>query len=202
LVFSGNPVREEILAARKGRKGAPEDFTVLVVGGSQGARSVNRTFVRALEILKDRGRAPQVIHQTGRTDHEEVLEVYKSKALSGEVHPFIQDMAEAYGRADIVVGRAGASTVFELAALGKPSILIPYPYAANRHQEINARVLVRAGGADMLLERDLSGESLAGLLIKHMEHREGLREMGRRAAEKGRKDAARVIVDHMVDMVK
>jgi UDP-N-acetylglucosamine--N-acetylmuramyl-(pentapeptide) pyrophosphoryl-undecaprenol N-acetylglucosamine transferase len=100
----------------------------------------------------------------------------------------------------LVVSRAGATTVSELAALGKPSILIPYPFAANRHQETNALMLVRVGGAEMLLEQKLSGESLAALLMKYMDEQGVLEEMGKRAAKVGRRDAAKVIVDHLEAM--
>jgi UDP-N-acetylglucosamine--N-acetylmuramyl-(pentapeptide) pyrophosphoryl-undecaprenol N-acetylglucosamine transferase len=201
LFFSGNPIREEILKARRRGETEPKAFTVLVVGGSQGARSINRAFVSALEILKGKARPPRVLHQTGQADYEEVLEAYRQMKLQGDVRPFIRNMADAYRQADIVVSRAGASTVSELAALGKPSILIPYPYAANRHQETNARVLVEVGGAEMLLQKDLSGESLAGLLTKHMDNRKELQDMGERAGGKGRDDAARVIVNHLVEML-
>ena len=106
-------------------------------------------------------------------------------------------MAEAYGQADIVIGRAGASTVSELAALGIPSVLIPYPHAANRHQETNALLLVRAGGADMILQEDLTGRKLADLLEGYMNNQKILEEMGRKAEKVGRRDAAEIIVDHL-----
>ena len=110
-------------------------------------------------------------------------------------------MTTAYNRADLVVSRAGASTIFELAALGKPSILIPYPYATNQHQEINARSLVQAGGAEMICQSDLTGETMARVLMKHMDNRATLEQMGTQARKIGRRDAAKVIVDHLVEMM-
>ena len=145
-ILTGNPVRQELFLARPTRPEEDDTFTVLVVGGSQGAQAINRIFVEALHCLWESGRKMAVIHQTGTMDYERVVEDYRTRGLEGEISPFIADMATAYSRADMVVSRAGASTIFELAALGKPSILIPYPYATNRHQEINAGALVRKGG--------------------------------------------------------
>jgi UDP-N-acetylglucosamine--N-acetylmuramyl-(pentapeptide) pyrophosphoryl-undecaprenol N-acetylglucosamine transferase len=109
-------------------------------------------FLEAMEALKGKGRDVYAIHQSGENTMP-VAEAYQQKALPGEVFPFIHDMAGAYHRADMVVSRAGASTISELAALGKPSILVPYPHAANNHQEANARVLVERGGAEMFLQK-------------------------------------------------
>ncbi len=202
LYLTGNPLREELLIEKKPDDKGNKKFTILVVGGSQGARAINKAFVAALEILKSKGEDPLSIHQTGETDYSQVVEAYRQRGLKGDIMPFIQDMAEAYHLADIVVSRAGATTVSELAALGKPSILIPYPHAANRHQEINARMLVQAGGAEMMLQEDLSGEGLAGILMKYMNNRRDLREMGAQAQKMGQGDAAKDIVNQLVDMIK
>jgi len=201
LILTGNPVRRELLSGASQVK-KNSGFTVLVTGGSQGARAVNKAFTAALGILKEKGRHPGVIHQTGEIDYERVAEAYRKEKFEGDVRPFIEDMAEAYGRSDMVIGRAGATTVSELAALGKPAILIPYPYAANNHQETNAGMLVRAGGAEMLLEEHLTGEVLADLLLKYMEDSVALEEMGIRSKAVGRADAAGVIVDHLMEMMR
>ncbi len=124
------------------------------------------------------------------------------RGLEGELVPFIQDMAAAYGRADMVVSRAGATTVSELCALGKPSILIPYPYAANRHQELNAGAMVRAGGAQMILQQDLNGEKLAQAVMRCMDEPQELKRMSERVRSLGRPDAVKVIADHLMKMVK
>jgi len=202
LYLTGNPVREELLALERDRIKRDEKFTILVVGGSLGARAINRAFVAALQILREKGKDPAVIHQSGETDYAHVVEAYEQRELEGEIMPFIEDMAEAYDRADMVVSRAGATTVSELAALGKPSILIPYPFAANKHQETNALTLVRVSGAEMVLEKDLSGESLAERLIKYMDERHVLEQMGKQASKVGRRDAAKVIVDHLEAMTR
>ena len=201
LYLTGSPVREEFIPDHDTGGSDNAQFTILVVGGSQGARAINRAFAEALLVMKNRGRHPEVIHQTGKADYDKVVEDYGKKELKGEIVPFIQDMAGAYKRADLVVSRAGALTIFELSAMGKPSILIPYPYAANQHQEINARSLVRAGAAEMIHQRDLTGEGLSNVLMKYMEHSFLLKEMGRQATKMGRPDAAKVIVDRLLEII-
>ena len=201
IFLTGNPIRKDFLEKETEERKNEKRFTILVTGGSQGATSINETFLEALEILNNRGKDPLVIHHTGEKDFNRVVEEYQKKGLRGDVMPFIKDMSLAYSRADMFVGRAGAGTIFELAALGKPSILIPYPYAANRHQEANARVLVRAGGAEMLLQDDLNPMGLADLLMRYMEDRAALRKMGERARVVAKPDAAKAIVDHLEGMM-
>ena len=201
LLLTGNPIREEFLAGETTSGERNKTFTILILGGSQGARAINRSVVATLKILKERGKAPGVIHQTGETDYKEVVEAYGREGVKGEILPFIEDMGRAYSHADLVISRAGATTVSELAALGKPSILIPYPHAANRHQETNAQMLVRAGGAEMMLQNTLSGERLAAALMRYMDDRSVLKEMGQKALKLGRGDAARVIVDQLKEMI-
>lgn len=198
--LTGNPVREELFSNIANTEHGSENFTVLIVGGSQGATAINRAFTEAFKYLNDRGKSLSVIHQTGKADFRRVQQDYREKELQGELTPFIEDMAGAYGRADLVVGRAGATTIFELAAVGKPSVLIPYPFATNQHQAINARSLVRVGGAEMILQADLTGETLAHVLIKYMDDRETLNKMGEQAAKMARKNAAKQIVDHLLEM--
>ena len=201
LYFTGNPIREQFLEARPGDRKDPR-FTILAVGGSQGARAINDALVDALVIMKDRGRDLRVIHQTGRIDYERVLARYREKGLQGEVTAFIRDMAGAYGQADLVASRAGAGAIFELAALGKPSILIPYPFAANHHQETNAGVLVRAGGAEMILQEALRGETLADALEKYMENPAVLEDMAAAARRAAVPDAAQKITNLLLDMIR
>ncbi|MBW1816349.1 MAG: undecaprenyldiphospho-muramoylpentapeptide beta-N-acetylglucosaminyltransferase [Deltaproteobacteria bacterium] len=201
LVWTGNPVREEILEPSRTKSSGHGGFTLLVLGGSLGARAVNEAVTAALTLPEMAGRRPAVIHQTGDADFDRVAAVYRDEGLDADVVPFIQDMASAYHAADLVVSRAGATTIFELAALGKPSILVPYPYAANRHQEINAMSLVRGGGAEMIHQKDLDGAVLARVLLKYMNDAAALAEMGRRAGAAGRPEAASTIVDHILEMV-
>ena len=202
VFLTGNPVRKELLRAVESEQRKEKGFSILVLGGSQGARAVNEAFVSALELIARTGRTPQVIHQTGEADYAHVVEVYERKNLSAKIVPFIQDMGAAFDFADVVVSRAGATTISELAAVGKPSILIPYPYAANRHQELNARALIKVGGAEMILQHNLTGGSLADLLMKYMDRGQDLKRMGERAKGMGRPNAAGVIVDHLMEMIE
>jgi UDP-N-acetylglucosamine--N-acetylmuramyl-(pentapeptide) pyrophosphoryl-undecaprenol N-acetylglucosamine transferase len=200
ILLTGNPIRSELIAMTEQEKDINQPFRILVMGGSQGAKSINRTFIDALTLLKERGSSPEVIHQTGRFDYQEVLEIYQEKGIQADIKPFIDHMKEAYAWADLVINRAGASTVSELAALGKPSILIPYPYASNNHQEVNAGLLAKKGGAEMVLEKDLNGTKLAELIWKYIENPEGLLSMGKKAKALGRPDATGIIVDKLLEM--
>jgi UDP-N-acetylglucosamine--N-acetylmuramyl-(pentapeptide) pyrophosphoryl-undecaprenol N-acetylglucosamine transferase len=201
LYLTGNPIREEFLVTAP-RNRSDSMFTVLVIGGSQGARAVNDAFVEALVLLKQRGRELRVIHQTGRMDHDRIQAAYRGKGLKGEVSPFIQDMAGAYNRADLVVSRAGAGAIFELAALGKPSVLIPFPFAANNHQETNARVLAEAGGAEIMVQEDLNGQALSQALVKYMDNPEKLAKMGEAARMVAKPGAAQEITNLLLDMIE
>jgi len=201
VILTGNPVREELFSKTGTDSRTTADFTILIVGGSQGARAINQAFAEALIHLKKVGKIPEVIHQTGEKDYTRVVEDYRDRGLTGEIVPFIKDMSRAYQRARVVISRAGATTLSELAALGKPSILIPYPYAANQHQEVNARSLVHVGGAEMILQRDMSGESLARVIKRYMDDRVGLDKMGENARRVGGRDAARIIVDQLAEML-
>jgi UDP-N-acetylglucosamine--N-acetylmuramyl-(pentapeptide) pyrophosphoryl-undecaprenol N-acetylglucosamine transferase len=202
VLLTGNPVREELLHDRTLSKPANGTFTILVVGGSQGARAINRAVVSALEVLTEQGLQPFVIHQTGKAHVNEIRAEYQSHGFGGEVREFIDDMASAYRRADLVVCRAGATTLAELAALGKPSILIPYPYAAHQHQEVNARAVVAAGGADMILEHELDGVGLAGRIKTYMENRDALERMSTSALKAGMPRAREIIADELFKLVK
>lgn len=208
---TGNPVREELIfageTARVGlSRGADtketDSFTLLFTGGSQGAVAVNDAACEALRILKERGIYVRAIHQTGKVDFDRMRERYREMGLEVEVSAFIRDMASAYRKADLVVSRAGATTIFELAATGSPSILIPYPYAANNHQETNALSLVKAGAAEMIHQRNLTGALLADAVERYILDRERLRAMSKAAAQFARPHAARDIVDGLMELIK
>ena len=168
-VVTGLPLRgdlagtpREVAAAQFGL--APERPTVLVVGGSQGARAINRLMSRMAALWSsDERRQWQVVHVTGPDDVVAVREGYAAYGLTAWVAPFVTDMGAAYAQADLVVARAGASTVMELAACGKPAILIPYPRARS-HQRENARLIEAVGGGVMVEERDATPERLLELV--------------------------------------
>jgi UDP-N-acetylglucosamine--N-acetylmuramyl-(pentapeptide) pyrophosphoryl-undecaprenol N-acetylglucosamine transferase len=200
--LTGNPIRPEFVTSETKAGGNGKRFTVAVVGGSQGARAINEAFVQALALLKERNRPCRVIHQTGELDYERTVALYKEKGVEAEVKPFIQDMARVYRESDLVVSRAGAGAVFEMAAMGKPSLLIPYPFAANRHQETNARFLAEAGAAEMILQEDLTGEVLADRIAKWMGDSPALEKMGQAARRVSKPDAAQKIADLLLEMVQ
>jgi len=187
----GNPVRADIasidspevrLAGRQGR------LRLLILGGSQGAQALNRVVPAALALLPD-DLSPAVRHQAGERTLAEAREAYQEHGVEADVSPFIEDMAEAYAWADLVICRAGALTVAELSAAGLPAIFVPFPAAVDDHQTANARPMVEAGAAAVVQQRDLSSESLAGLLRNWLGSRDGLLDRARRARSLARPDA-------------
>jgi UDP-N-acetylglucosamine--N-acetylmuramyl-(pentapeptide) pyrophosphoryl-undecaprenol N-acetylglucosamine transferase len=201
-VMSGNPVRRGIVQKLLS---APSDQSavvhVLVSGGSQGAVAVNDLASQALIALaQDHSLA--IVHQTGEKDLEATAARYREAGVAAECHAFIKDMASAYQRADLIVGRAGATTVAELAIAAKPAVLIPYPFAADNHQELNARSLADAGAAVMILEPDLSPEKLAANIRELYLDREKLSRMEKAAGNLGRPEAAKEIADVCVELVE
>jgi UDP-N-acetylglucosamine--N-acetylmuramyl-(pentapeptide) pyrophosphoryl-undecaprenol N-acetylglucosamine transferase len=200
---TGNPVRAEIRAGDAGaareRLGLARDaFTVLVVGGSQGAHRLNQAVREALPDLAAEGAGLQFVHATGARDLPEVRHAYEAAGVRGLVEPFIELMAPAYQAADFVVCRAGAGTVFELAAVGKPALLVPYPHAANDHQRLNAEAAVHAGAAWVLADQFCDGRRLAASVRAAREKPAQLVDMGRKARALARPDAA----DRLVDLVE
>lgn len=199
-VLTGNPVRRRIRAGAGFSTSGP--FTLLIFGGSQGARRLNRTMAETLPLLKDLRGKIGFIHQTGEKDCAEVRQAYAREGWEAEVSPFIRDMERVYGRADLVLCRAGATTLFELMAQGKPAILVPYPYAANDHQTLNAESLVRAGAALRVADGELSPAWLNGRLRELLADPGRRKEMGERALALARPDAARKIVDLCYEMAE
>jgi UDP-N-acetylglucosamine--N-acetylmuramyl-(pentapeptide) pyrophosphoryl-undecaprenol N-acetylglucosamine transferase len=205
-VITGNPVRCELLARKvspppcppPSREGVNEKatglFTVLVLGGSQGAHALNCAVVEALDRLKNPAQMT-FVHQTGTKDAAWVAQAYERRNIKAKVEPFFADMAGPYSCADLVVCRAGATTVSELMALGKPAIFIPFPFAANNHQNLNAHYVADAGGAEVIVEEDLDGALLADRLDYYASHPKALRDMAKRTLALAPPDPADVIVD-------
>jgi UDP-N-acetylglucosamine--N-acetylmuramyl-(pentapeptide) pyrophosphoryl-undecaprenol N-acetylglucosamine transferase len=159
-VYTGNPVRKSIVEASKTqRNNSNENFTVFIVGGSQGASAINKAIIEALEHL-DKQKV-FFIHQSGSDDELRLKNAYKQKNIKADVQSFFHDMITPYQKADLIICRAGATTVAELSILGKPAIFIPFPHAADDHQVKNAQAIVDAGGAEMIIENQLSGYLLA-----------------------------------------
>lgn len=198
----GNPVRAEIAAVPEpaaryaGRQGS---LRVLVVGGSLGARVLNETVPRALALLPE-GCRPQVTHQAGAAQIDALKAAYAQAGVAGELLPFIDDMAARYAEADLVICRAGALTVAELAAAGVASILVPLPHAVDDHQTHNARFLSEAGAATLMAQSALTPEALAAVL-KNLT-REALCEQAQAARKKAKADAAEIVAQACAGLAK
>jgi UDP-N-acetylglucosamine--N-acetylmuramyl-(pentapeptide) pyrophosphoryl-undecaprenol N-acetylglucosamine transferase len=191
---TGNPVRPELFEIGEPPAGAT--LNLLVFGGSRGARSLNRAMTAALDLLASIEPPPNIVHQTGADDEAEVRAAYGDyPAERCEVRAFLDDMPAHLAWADLVVCRAGATTIAELSAAGRPSILVPYPHAADDHQRRNAETLTDVGAAVMLLDRELSGEHLAATVSRLAADPQSRRAMARAAKTLARPDAARDIVD-------
>jgi len=200
VCVSGNPVRNEILALRADPKATGTAlqqkgrFRVLIIGGSQGAHRINLAVMEALAHLKDKDRY-YFVHQTGIQDETALKQAYQEAGVAGLAAPFFDDMAQQYGAADLIVCRAGATTVAEISVAAKGVIFIPFPYAADNHQELNARALSETGAAEIMLEKDLDGRHLARRIEHYAANPEALKRMSQKAGALGRPDAARMIVD-------
>ncbi|MGB5261217.1 MAG: undecaprenyldiphospho-muramoylpentapeptide beta-N-acetylglucosaminyltransferase [Gammaproteobacteria bacterium] len=196
-VHTGNPVRGRITslpapATRLADRSGP--LRLLVMGGSLGARALNDTVPAALAQVQA-GNPLEVYHQTGRDDRERVAAAYAAAGVDARVEAFIDDMAEAYAWADLVICRAGALTVAELAVVGVAAILVPFPHATDDHQTGNARFLADAGAAVLLPQSELDATGLARVLSDFNAQREVLVEMACRARELAMPDAARRVAE-------
>ena len=187
----GNPVRLEMNAVREESFEVHQPLRVLVFGGSQGARAINLTFIEMLEKHSELEGQIEVLHQTGRLDYEAIEGRYQALGASGyKCEKFIDAMAEAYKWSDIVICRAGATTIAELTVCGRPAILIPFPFAVDDHQTANARELEAAGAAIHQAQSVLDSEILFEHLQKLLTDRTALMEMATAAKAAGRPSAA------------
>ncbi len=201
---SGNPVRQEFLDAAGQGGWSANDGTgsrILVFGGSQGAHAINVAMVEAAAQLAADGSRVHLTHQTGERDVEMVRAAYRTAGLQAVVEPFLYDMGKQIAGADVIVCRAGATTLAEITAAGKAAILIPLPTATDDHQRKNAEALVSAGAAEMLLQSELTGDRLAGQVLKLAADGERRGRLASRARAMARPDAARVIVDRALELV-
>lgn len=206
---AGNPIRSDFLPDRlaevdpaESRQSlglGPNKFTVFVLGGSTGAHSLNVAMLDALDRL-DPDKF-QLICMTGKDDYRRVRDACDRVGLTAAVFQFIDDMVAAYTAADLVISRAGASTLSEISAVGRPAVFVPYPHHADRHQELNARSFVKAGAAEIIMNGDLSGGSLAEKIAEISSDPEKLKRMREESARMGKPDAAEKIVNILFEMV-
>ena len=198
--ITGNPVLKKLQKEADKAKGARD--MLLVCGGSQGAHGINEKFLDAVEEIQRRRPELKIVHQTGSADYEWALNRMKEKKIDAVVAPFFDNLQEYYGRTQLVIARAGAGTLTELALFGVPSILIPYPFAADEHQRKNADIFVRHGAAEMILQEDLTTAGLKEKIGMLLSDPKKLEEMSRRARGLAKPDAAEKIVDELISLAK
>ncbi len=198
----GNPIRRQLMENYM-RPSAPHDRPrMLVFGGSQGAHALNMRVIEALPHLADLRDQLRITHQTGARDREQVERGYRACGFEPDVREFITDMSSAYAESDLVVCRAGATTLAELTVCKKPAILVPFPAAADNHQVMNARSLADAGAAVMIEEREITGELLASEIRAILSHPERREQMARAAGMLGSPQAASEITDVCAELVR
>jgi UDP-N-acetylglucosamine--N-acetylmuramyl-(pentapeptide) pyrophosphoryl-undecaprenol N-acetylglucosamine transferase len=198
FLVTGVPVRKEFfeLPPRQA-DGAP---SLLVFGGSQGARAINDAVVKSAAGLKSAIPNLRIVHQTGQRQFDEIAAAYKSAGFKAEVAPFIENMAQRFAEADLVICRSGASTVAEIAAAGKAAIFVPLPTAADDHQRRNAESLVAQGAAMMIPEAELTPERLISVVRAVFEDRQRILQVGERARTLSHRDAAQQIAQMAIEL--
>ncbi|HEX2521846.1 MAG TPA: undecaprenyldiphospho-muramoylpentapeptide beta-N-acetylglucosaminyltransferase [Terriglobia bacterium] len=192
-VVTGNPVRSGFSKIQQPQESAR--FTLLISGGSRGSQAINQAVVDALQIMTPNLEKLHWIHQTGEQDHKMVLQAYQGAGASADVRPFFNDMPEQFAKAHLLICRSGATTLAEITVAGKAALLVPFPQAADDHQRKNAEALVRAGAAEMLLQKDLDGSRLADRIQYFFQNRDVLSRMENSSRGLGRPDATERIAD-------
>ena len=198
-IHTGNPLRAAVLATPPRSHPTPG---LLVIGGSQGAHRLNERTVEAFALLGARAKGLRVLHQTGAADRDRIAAEYARLGVAARVEAFVADMGGAYADADLVLARAGAMSCAEITARGLPALLVPFPYAVDDHQRHNADVLVRAGAAEMVLERDLTAARLAAALARLVGEPATRMRMASASRAIGRPDAASRVADACEDVVR
>ena len=186
---TGNMIREEFCKPKEEFPQNNGPFRVLVLGGSQGAHSINMAMVEALQFLSQQKLDLHITHQTGETDLEMVNMQYKKNHFPADVRPFIDDIEDQYRKASLVICRAGATTLAEVTACGKMSILVPFPHATHNHQVKNARILEAANAGEIVLDEELSGLRIAKSIIQAMGEPQRLKIMEENSYKLGNRDA-------------
>jgi len=203
-ILTGNPVREEILAVAQKKRSLQESepLTIIILGGSQGAHRLNELVLEAAKELTITSPKPlRFIHQTGSKDKQWVRQAYLDLGIDAICDDFFGDMASIYHQADLAICRAGATTLAELSATGTPSILVPYPFAADNHQEINGSYYVQGQGAYLYKENELTGKLLTDQIVSLLNNSEKLRNMADKMRSLAKLDATDEIVNHCLRLL-
>ena len=201
VVLSGNPVRAAFVAGSSKEKEKKDYWQLLIFGGSQGAEAINESIIGMLPQLQRMKDKVRVLHQTGARQLEEVKRAYEQFRIQAKVTPFIVDMAGAYAEADLIICRAGATSLAEITAAGKAAILIPYPWAANDHQSKNAQALTAGGAAVLIAEQELSGSKLFSTIENLLRDEKKLQQMEKNSLRMSKIDAAATIVDDCIKLM-
>lgn len=212
VVFTGNPIRQEVMEQRQEADYEvfdlrPGTTTILVSGGSRGARTINRAMVEVLKHYAGR-RDVQILHATGKGEYEDIINRISAAGLDLQqsdnikVKPYLYNMPQAMAIADLAIFRAGATGLAELTAKGIPAILVPYPYAAENHQEHNARAVEKAGAARVILNKDLTAQGLIQAIDELIGKPEKLQAMAKASAKLGRPEAADTISELIIELAR
>lgn len=208
LIFTGNPTRFKNIKKSTDREYKKFNLdsskeTILVLGGSKGAASINRAVLGGMDLIKGAIKNNwQVLLVSGQDDYDNIMKIVGEDHKIFSVEPYLYDIEKAYSLADLVICRAGATTLAEISVYGLPAILIPYPYATQDHQGINAKIYKREGAAILILEKDLSGEKLGRVLLDLLKNKDQLEMMAKKSRGLGNVNSARKIVDNISDYIK
>jgi UDP-N-acetylglucosamine--N-acetylmuramyl-(pentapeptide) pyrophosphoryl-undecaprenol N-acetylglucosamine transferase len=208
LIFTGNPLRFKNV--KQGRDKDYKKFnldssrkTILVLGGSKGAASINRAVLGGIDLIKEVIKNDwQVLLISGQDDYDNIMKMVREDHKIFSVESYLHDIEKAYSLADLIICRAGATTLAEIGAYGLPAILIPYPYATHNHQEVNARIFAREKAAMLILEKDLSDKKLAQVLLDMLKDKNRLEMMARKSKELGNENSAKNIVEYISNYIK
>lgn len=207
LIFTGNPIRFKNIKQNTEREYKKYNLdsskkTILVLGGSKGAASINRAVLGSIDFIKDAIKNNlQVLLISGQDDYDNIMGIVGENHKIFSVESYLHDIEKAYSLADLVICRAGATTLAEIVAYGLPAILIPYPYATQDHQGINAKIFERKGAAISILEKDLSGEKLGQVLLDLLKNKDQLEMMAKKSRELGNVNSAKKIVDYILNCI-
>jgi len=206
-IFTGNPIRFKNIKQNMDKEYKKFNLdslkkTILVLGGSKGAASINRAVLGGIDLTKDVIKNNwQILLISGQDDYDNIMKMVGENHKIFSVEPYLYDIEKAYSLTDLVICRAGATTLAEVGAYGLPAILIPYPHATQNHQEVNARIFTREGAAISILEKDLSDKKLAQVLLDILKDKNRLEMMARKSRELGNENSAKKIVDYISDYI-
>jgi len=208
LIFTGNPLRFKNIKRSTDREYKKFNLdsskkTILVLGGSKGAASINRAVLEGIDLIKEIIKNGwQILLISGQDDYDNIIGMLGEGHKIFSVEPYLHDIEKAYSLADLVICRAGATTLAEISAYGLPAILIPYPYATHDHQVINAKIFEREGAAILIFEKDLSDKELVRVLLDILKGKNRLEIMAKKSRELGNENSAKKIVDYISDYIK